>query len=311
MTGRTGGDVLDETKGSMAISVVVPHYGAPGPTAILAQELLHQGVHEVIVSDDQSPVPFPDSAGITVVRRPTNGGFAAAVNSGAERATGKYILVLNSDLEVSPDFLKQFSSEAEPWQPAVVAPRVITPAGEIDHTVRAWPSVLNQTLEWLTPLARWRGRPWFQRVLGHDPRAFTASQPIEVDWVVGAAFMVPTADFRAVGGLDERFHMNSEEIDLQRRLAARGLKRIYLPAVTVVHEGGGSSDPAKRRRWLVTSQFRYARKWGGLWRLKAALTGATVVNFMWNCIRALRGIGVKPIGVLNQELDLIWGNHER
>ena len=102
--------------------------------------------------------------------------------------------------------------------------------------------------------------------------------------------------------------MNSEEIDLQRRLAARGLPRVYLPGVSVTHEGGGSSDPAKRRRWLVTAQLRYARKWGGSRRLQAALTAATAVNFLWNCTRRLRGIDVQPVSTAREELSLIWSS---
>lgn len=291
----------------LSISVIIPHYGAPDPTMTLIDSLHLQHAGEIIVVDDHSPIPFPETPGVRKVVRRQNGGFAAAVNSGAAVATGEYLLILNSDLELTEDVIPSLAAEGKAWQPAVIAPRVVSPDGRIDHTVRAWPNVLNQALEWLTPLARWRRRPWFQRLLGHDPRAFTATQPFEADWLVGAAFMVPTGDFRAVDGLDERFHMNSEEIDLQRRLAERGLKRIYLPNVRVVHEGGGSSDPAKRRRWLVTSQLRYAEKWGGLRRLRVALTVATTINFAWNCLRALRGVDVQPVNVARHELALAWG----
>ncbi|MBB1513193.1 glycosyltransferase family 2 protein [Tessaracoccus sp. MC1627] len=291
------------------LSVVIPHYGAPEPTLALVNQLTDQAGPlrlEIIVSDDCSPVPFPPSGAYKLVRRTENGGFGSAVNSGAAVATGDYLLILNSDLEIDPTFISSLIDASAPWQPAVTAPRVVTPAGRVDHTARSWPSIANQTLEWLTPLARWHQRVWFQRLLGHNPRTLTTTQPVEVDWLVGAAFLVPTADFRAVGGMDESFHMNSEEIDLQRRLAARGLKRVYLPAVSVVHEGGGSSDPAKRRCWLVTSQLRYAEKWGGLRRLRVALTVATFINFAWNSIRRLRGIDVQPLTVAREELSLVW-----
>ncbi|MHA6513105.1 glycosyltransferase family 2 protein [Tessaracoccus sp. Z1128] len=289
------------------VSVVIPHYGDPAPAQALVRQLVPQHPHQIIVSDDSSPHPFPATDGVVVVRRPSNAGFGAAVNSGAAAATGELLLILNSDLEISGDFVSDLVTEAAPWQPAVVAPRVVDHAGNATHSARRWPTTINQTLEWLTPLARWRDRSWLRRLLGHDLRLFTTDAPIEVDWLVGAAFMVPTAEFRAVGGLDERFFMNSEEIDLQRRLAERGLMRVYLPAVSVTHEGGGSSDPAKRRRWLVTAQVRYAEKWGGARRLRAALSAATVVNLMWNCVRAARGVDVTPVSTAREELALIWG----
>ena len=93
---------------------------------------------------------------------------------------------------------------------------------------------------------------------------------------------------------------------LKRRLARLGLRRVHLPHVAVTHEGGGSSDPAKRRRWLVADQLRYARKWGGARRLQAALSLATVANFVWNCTRRIRGIAVSPVGTAREELGLIW-----
>lgn len=230
------------------------------------------------------------------------------MNSGASVATGELLLVLNSDLEVPAHLIQSMTAESQHLQPAVVAPRVLDHSGRVTYSARRWPNTLHQTIEWLTPLARWRDRPWLRRLLGHDERALQTSLPLSVDWLVGAAFMVPTAEFRAVGGIDEHFFMNCEEIDLQRRLAARGLPRIYLPEVSVTHEGGGSSDPAKRRRWLVTAQLRYSRKWGGLRRLRAALTGATVVNFLWNCTRRVRGIDVRPVSAAREELSLIWSH---
>ena len=63
----------------MKVSAVIPHYGDPAPTLTLIEALrAQQGIApdelEIIVSDDQSPVPFPDTTGVRVVRRETNGG---------------------------------------------------------------------------------------------------------------------------------------------------------------------------------------------------------------------------------------------
>lgn len=288
------------------VSVLIPHYGDPASALALVAALSARSMHQIVVCDDCSPVPFPNVGGVHLVRRELNGGFAAAVNSAARAATGDYLLVLNSDLEIPPSFPDELLQAAAERAPALLGPRVLDAEGKTTYSARRWPSILNQTVEWLTPLARWRETRWLRRLLGHDVRVLEASAPIDVDWLVGAAFLVPTAEFRAVGGLDERFHMNSEEIDLQRRLAERGLNRLYVPSVSVTHEGGGSSDPAKRRRWLVTSQLRYTQKWGGLKGLRAALTLATTVNFAWNCVRRLRGIQVHPVGVAREELSLIW-----
>lgn len=290
-------------------SIVIPHYGDPVPTFALVRQLLPQlaGIHELIVVDDSSAEPFPSAPGATVVRREVNGGFGAAVNSGAAAANGDLLLILNSDLEVSPTFLNDLLASASPWQPCVAGPRIVDPDGQVDPTARRFPTVSHQVVEWLTPLARWRHHELLHEAVGHNMDAVTGDSAAVTDWLVGAALLLPTALFREVGGFDERFHMNSEEVDLQRRLRERGIPSIYLPNVTVTHEGGGSSDPAQRRAWLVESRRRYAEKWGGSAALRAGLTVATTANLLWNLGRRALGRDTRPLATARYEFDLIRG----
>ena len=260
----------------------------------------------MIVADDASPQPFTaDAALATIVRRSVNGGFGSAVNSGAAAATGMYLLILNSDLEIGPDFVSSLVAAAAPWQPCVAGPRMIEP-DRINPSARHFPTVSHQVVEWLTPLARFRDRRLLHEGVGHDMAAVESDVPVSTDWLVGAVLLIPRAEFEAVGGLDERFHMNSEEVDLQRRLHDRGVPSIYLPGVVVRHEGGGSSDPGRRRRWLVDSQMAYADKWGSALPLRAALTAATGANLLFNSGRRLTGRPLHPLATASEELALIW-----
>jgi len=263
----------------------------------------------VIVVDDASPQPFPSIEGITVVRREVNGGFGAAVNSGVAVATGELLLILNSDLAIGETFVADLLEAANPWLPAVISPRVVDGEGHEAWTGRRFPTVGHQAAEWLTPLARHRDTTIWHRLVGHDTEA--RGQSAVVDWVVGAALLMPLAAFREVGGFDERFFMNAEEVDLQRRLRAAGLPSVVLDQPTVVHEGGGSSDPARRREWLVQSRLAYADKWGGRRRLQAALTAATGANLAWNAGRRLAGRDVHPWRTATEEIALIRGGASR
>lgn len=293
---------------SAEVTVVVPHHGDPAPTlALLAQLAGQTHPARVVVADDASPTPFPDVDGVEVVRRPTNGGFGANVNSGAAVASGDAILVLNSDLTVEPTFVADMVAAAGRHPRRVLSPRVVDEAGHEAWTGRAFPRVRHQVAAWLTPLARWRGTTAWHRAVGHDVRAHRAGAEVEVDWVVGAAMWIPLADFRAAGGFDERFFMNSEEIDLQRRLRARGVRSVALRAPTVVHAGGGSSPSVSRRRWLVDGELRYADKWGTRRRLQAGLAAATGVNLLVNAGRRAAGRDVRPLEVARTELSMIRG----
>lgn len=289
-----------------SVSVVVPHHGDPVPTLALLEQLAVQ-THpvQVIVADDASPEPFPDRPGVHVVRRPTNGGFGANVNSGIEAATGDAVLVLNSDLTIEPTFVADMVAAARTHPNVVLAPRMVDEHGQEAWVGRDFPRVRHQVAAWLTPLARFRGTSTWHRAVGHDVHAHKAEA--DVDWVVGAAMWIPTAEFRAVGGFDERFFMNSEEVDLQRRLRERGVKAVALRSPTVVHEGGGSSPSESRRRWLVEGQLLYAGKWGSRRRLQAALTAATAANFVVNSLRQARGRQIDAAETARTELSLIRG----
>lgn len=308
VAGRRVGDsgwVRDETPLVAAtVSVVIPHHGDPTPTLALVDQLLAQ-THpaQVIVADDASPTPFPDREGVAVVRRETNGGFGANVNSGAAAATGDALLVLNSDLTIEPTFVAEMVAAARTRPRAVLAPRMVDEHGTEAWVGRRFPCVRHQVAAWLTPLARFRGTESWHRAVGHDVRAHRAEA--EVDWVVGAAMWIPIDDFRAVGGFDERFFMNSEEIDLQRRLREHGVRSIALQSPTVVHAGGGSSPSEARRRWLVEGELTYADKWGGSRRLRSALTLGSLINFGVNCARRTIGTDVAPLDTLRTELRLV------
>jgi N-acetylglucosaminyl-diphospho-decaprenol L-rhamnosyltransferase len=313
---------------SPGVSVVIPHYGDPAPTLDLLAQLADQVAPldpatsdelpiQLVVSDDCSPQPFPEQEGTAyralVVRRERNGGFGAAVNSGVAEAVHDQLLILNSDLQVGPTFLRDLVSAAAPWQPAVVGPALLDPDGRVAPTGRRFPRVSHQALEWLTPIARWRRTPTLEAGIGAHPDA-TLGRVQPVDWLVGAALLLPTHAFRAVGGFDEGYFMNSEEVDLQRVLRRHGIPAVYVGTVTVTHAGGGSSDPAKRRAWVVQSRLRYAHKWGGraaTRRLQSALAAATAVNLVWNTGRRLAGRPVTPLATARTEWQLLSGRTPR
>lgn len=291
------------------VSVVIPHYGDPANAQGVAHLLKHQRdvQLEVIVVDDASPEPYPDAPGTVVVRRPENGGFGAAVNSGAAVATAPLLLVLNSDLAFGDTFVRDLVDVSAPWQPAVTGPALLGPDARSQWSGRRFPRLHHHVIEWLTPLARFRESRAWRLGVGHDERAVPGAVT-PTDWLVGAALLMPTPVFRAANGFDERFHMNSEEVDLQRRLASTGLPRVYVGAVEARHEGGGSSASERRRQWLVTSRIRYARKWGGegaATRMRATLAMASLVNVTVNLVRQATGRHIDAIGVLHRELALL------
>lgn len=300
------------------VTAVIPHYGDPVPTVALVESLRAQigsSLAGIVVSDDASPQPFPEApfAGeprVVVVRRERNGGFGSAVNTGMQHVETDYALVLNSDLEIGPTFVEDLLAAARPWMPAVVSPRVVRPSGEPEWIGAHFPTAAQHATEWLSPLARFRETDAWRESVGIDTRCVEDSV-VPVDWVKGAAMLLPVQQFRAVGGFDERFFMFAEEVDLQRRLREIGVPSVFAGTVTAVHEGGGSSDPGRRRHWLVESRLKYAAKWGGMNALRASLAAASLANFAVNAVRQAAGRDVDAAATLRRELGYLRTPRER
>ncbi|MFW0185181.1 glycosyltransferase family 2 protein [Rothia sp. CCM 9418] len=293
-----------------SVSVVIPFYGDPADTMPLIEQLQSQELSiplEIIVSDDCSPTPFPDLEGVIVIRRELNGGFGKAVNSGIGVAHSDWVFVLNSDLTIGPTFIADMLAQKERHGIGVYSPQVVDHDGKGQWVGRKFPTVFHHAFEWFTPLARFKGTTWWHRLVGHDTRCVTG-KTVHTDWVVGACMLLPVAPFRAIGGFDPRFYMNSEEVDLQKRLTENGVPSIFAGEVSAEHVGGGSSESQKRRGWVVDSRFIYAEKWGFKKQLHRSLTAVSYVNFLVNSVRSLRNKDVHARSILSEELSYLEGH---
>jgi len=96
----------------------------------------------------------------------------------------------------------------------------------------------------------------------HDTR-----QPGIRDWVSGACLLARRADLEAVGLLDERFFMYTEDVDLCAAVRQRGRRVLFVPAATVRHLRGRSaaSTPRATEQRRRESQVTFYRKHHPAW----------------------------------------------
>jgi GT2 family glycosyltransferase len=82
------------------------------------------------------------------------------------------------------------------------------------------------------------------------------------DWVSGACLLVRRRDAEAVGLLDERFFMYTEDVDFCAAIRARGRRILFTPAVEIVHLRGRSAAaaPAATRAAYGRSHLAFYEK---------------------------------------------------
>src|SRR5580658_9027363 len=102
----------------MPISAIVPVWNGRDLLLRLLQSLDAQTARadEVLVVDNGSTDGAPEAArerGARVIAMGRNAGFAAAVNRGIEESRGDWLAILNSDVELAPDYLANLLSAAE------------------------------------------------------------------------------------------------------------------------------------------------------------------------------------------------------
>lgn len=190
-----------------------------------------------------------------------NIGFAAGNNPGIKRATGRYILLLNTDTEVPSKTLATMIAFMDKHPEAGAATcKLLLADGTMDPAChRGFPTpwvafTYMAKLEKLFPKTRLFGE-YHQGYKGFDTIH-------EVDCIVGAFFMVRREIVKQVGLMDEEFFMYGEDIDWAYRIRKAGWKILFNPTVTILHKKkqSGRSNILRKRR-VVTEVYFHKYNW--------------------------------------------------
>lgn len=166
--------------------------------------------------DDSAAVIESLGGAVRLLRNPSNLGFGGGCNRGLAAARGEILVVLNQDTTVVPGWLEALSAVFEDPQVGIAGCRILYPGSEIvQHT--------GGRIDWPLGLAH-------HLADGDD-------QPLEREWVTGAALAMRRAVYSEIGGFDEGFWPGYfEDTDLCLRARAKGYKVLYVPDAVVYHQ---------------------------------------------------------------------------
>ena len=162
-----------------------------------------------------------------------NYGFAGGYNRALEQVDAKYFVLLNSDVEVTENWiLPMFNYLEQNKDVAACQPKIksIRDRNFFEHAGAA-----GGFIDYLGfPFCRGRVLSKVEEDKGQYDTI------VDVFWASGACFMVRAELFKKLGGFDDVFFAHMEEIDLCWRLNSRGHRIVCIPESTVYHVGGGT-----------------------------------------------------------------------
>ncbi len=235
-------------------------------------------------SDGSAEMVEAEFPSVRLFRAAVNLGFGAANNMAMEHATGRYIVLLNSDAFFQPGALAHAIRHMDETPSCGLGGGLqVGRDGSWQPSARAFHSVLGDLIV-ATGLA-WHFRK--SRIFGNFDRTWAdPNEPAEVDWVPGSFCIVRPSALAKVGLFDPKFFLYYEEVDLCRRLKAAGYSIWYWPDILIVHLGGESSKgietvafsphSAQVASWRIRSAFLYYRKHHGAQAYLAKLSEATM-----------------------------------
>ncbi len=232
---------------SPAVSIIIVNYFSADCLEKCLSHLLQarpKGGMEIIVVNNSPGEPLDDLQAahpqIILIKAEENLGFGPACNLGFSKARGKFVLLINPDAFIEPEAVNQAISYMQDHpRVGVVGGQLVDEEGNWQPSARMFPTFFDKFFMLSGLAARFEKN----RVLGRmDMTWWDHMEPREVDWVVGAFFMVRAEVFKALGGFDPRYFLYYEELELCRRVKAYGFEVHYVPSIRVHHIGGASSD---------------------------------------------------------------------
>lgn len=262
----------------MELSIIVTNYGNPELLRLCLDSIkkcASDVEHELIVADSETKEDtemmmresFPD---VKFFPDEKNIGFMACAEKGIKHCTGKYILIMNGDIIVTPDSIQKMMETIKNDRTiGMIGPKLLSFNGKLqDSCFRFYQPVTivyRRTFLGKLPFGK-KHLDWFIM------KDYDHKDPKEVDWLMGSVLMISREALEKVGFMDKRYFMYFEDVDWCRRFWENGFRVIYYPLASMHHyHGKGSAKGGvikallmNKYAWIhISSSLKYFKKFWG------------------------------------------------
>lgn len=204
--------------------------------------------------------------GHTLIAGHGNVGYGRGHNLAIAQPLGRYHLILNPDIDMSPDALAKALEFMDSHPEAgLLTPAIFDDAGQMQYLCRQYPTLTDLFIRGFMPASM--RRRFTRRLARYEMRAQINGRDTVWDPpIVSGCFMLFKSEaLKKLKGFDPRYFLYFEDYDLSLR-THNVARVVYVPSVRVLHHGGGASRKgAAHIRMFVASAFRFFNRFG--WKL--------------------------------------------
>ena len=255
-------DQLTSTLAGLGAACAALHTERPGLPVVL-QLVDNGGLPDVSVALDDLRA---HGVVYSIITGHGNVGYGRGHNLAIERSNSLYHLVLNPDIDLAPDALKEaldfFDGHAEA---GLITPWIGDEHGDQQFLCRRYPALFDLFARGFLP-ARLR-RLFTRRLARYEMRDQINARDIVWDPpIVSGCFMLfRTSVLKQLAGFDARYFLYFEDYDLSLR-AHEVTRVVYAPAVRVLHHGGGAARKGSAHiRMFMASAYKFFNRFGWKW----------------------------------------------
>ena len=232
------------------VAVVILNWnGQPFLEQFLPSVVIHSDNARIIVADNNSTdnsIQFLQENYPTVelIELEQNFGFAGGYNNALKQIDSEYYVLLNSDAEVTKNWLTPMIELLDSDQSiAACQPKIK------DYNNKASFEYAGACGGFIDKYGYPFCRGRIFESIEKDNNQYNSIE--EIFWASGASLFIRSNEYHSIGGLDEFFFAHMEEIDLCWRLKNQGKKIMVCPSSTVYHLGGGTLNKVKPQKTFL------------------------------------------------------------
>jgi hypothetical protein len=170
---------------------------------------------------------------VKIIKNSKNGGYAKGYNDALEHINEPLLCLVNSDIEVSKDWLqpiiKEFNADENT---AIIQPKIL------DFKNKSYFEYAGAAGGFIDKYGFPYCRGRIFNTVEEDNGQYNDTK--DIFWASGACFFIRNSVFKSLDGFDESYFAHMEEIDLCWRVFNKNYKTKYVGASKVYHVGGAT-----------------------------------------------------------------------